>query len=487
MSNIFISYSRQNEEAARRVVADLERLGHAVWIDERLTGSQVWWDQILAQILDCEIFVFALDSASLTSTACIREYEYAAELGKPILPIRVSDDVSPDLLPKSLLEIQFVDYRKGIAGAGIELASALAKVRNPAPLPDPLPPPPEVPISYIGGLSQRVDSPALTIEEQSMLVVDLKDALRDSEKADDARLLLVKLRKRQDALFARVEKEIDEALGATSKEIRNEKSIPPPLTKYYWLRLVAFVGTLSVLVVGSWTIWKGNTESSYLGIEQFNIESVGVPQSLCAPVVQEFVKNNDVPATSIYPILNAQRGAGCILGPEDTTPINERYQTLQNHSPIPAKAVAWRQLFSLSVNQFSGHSSSFCPAQDTAECMIGRHLHRVRELQAALQSDEFDQTDPIFDPDHWFVSHNGTISGSDIDLRAYLAQECLIDVTDTQCHAAIRLSANFIRTSRAMTAVIFYCLSQEESRSVSDPPGTLINSCGPSNNRGLGL
>lgn len=151
MGYYFISYNRQSQPIAKDLAEDIGNLGCAVWLDEALTGGRTWWDQILAKIRGCDVFVFVLDPAALESQACTREYSYAAGLGKPILPVLVSEGVSTDLLPSALSQIQFVDYRSRDRTAAFHLARAIASVPAAPPLPDPLPPPPQVP-SRIWGL-----------------------------------------------------------------------------------------------------------------------------------------------------------------------------------------------------------------------------------------------------------------------------------------------------------------------------------------------
>src|SRR5262245_59070009 len=150
MAKTFVSYSRTSEAAAKALVADLENLGHTVWFDQDLSGGQAWWDQILATIRGCDVFVFVLNPDSLASTACQREYGYAADLQKPIVPVLVSGDVSLALLPPALSQIQLVDYRGDDRTAAFRLARAVSQARPAAPLPDPLPDPPAVPLSYLG-------------------------------------------------------------------------------------------------------------------------------------------------------------------------------------------------------------------------------------------------------------------------------------------------------------------------------------------------
>jgi hypothetical protein len=214
MLNIFISYNRHSEATVRTLVDDIEALGHTVWFDQELRGGQTWWDQILAKIRDCDVFAFVLEPKALNSTACKREYGYAADLRKPILPVLVAEGMSMNLLPPALSQIQFVDYRKQDRTAVLRLARALTTVPPSKPLPDPTP---EVPISYLGRLAEQIDtSSPVDYEKQSALVVDLKRSLRDSEVAEDALALLERLRKRRD-LFATIAEEIDEFLRSIGK------------------------------------------------------------------------------------------------------------------------------------------------------------------------------------------------------------------------------------------------------------------------------
>jgi len=225
MSKIFMSYNRESEAMARILVGDLESLGHVPWYDQDLSGGQAWWNQILATIRDSDVFIFIMDPNSLNSTACMKELSYAAALGKPVLPVLVAEGVSMALLPPELVEIQFIDYRKQDRNTALSLARALTSIPPPKPLPDPLPPLPEVPVSYLGGLTRKIDTaPGLTYEDQSALVVELKRSMREPGAADDARTLLKKLRARRD-LFAAIAEEIDDLLGKQEKM----PPVPPPV------------------------------------------------------------------------------------------------------------------------------------------------------------------------------------------------------------------------------------------------------------------
>lgn len=191
MENIFISYNRQSEDIAKTLAQDLEELGYEVWFDNEISGGQAWWDQILEQIRQCRLFLFVTDQKSLDSTACKREYAYADELGKSILPVLVSDEVSINLLPPELSRLQFIDYRTYDTKAVLRLARALAGIPAAKPLPDPLPVPPEIPISYLGNLIKQIEtSSTLNYADQSALLVEVKRSFRDPATTKDARKLL---------------------------------------------------------------------------------------------------------------------------------------------------------------------------------------------------------------------------------------------------------------------------------------------------------
>ena len=261
MASVFVSYNRQSQEITKALVNDIELLGHAVWFDQQLGGGQIWWDQILARVRACDVFVFVMDPRALKSTACRSEYGYAAALRKPILPVLVSDEVSTRLLPPALSQIQSVDYRAPDHEAGLRLARAFTLVPPPRPLPDPLPPPPDAPVSYLGVLAAQVEATSpLSYEPQSTLVVDLSRSSRDPETADDARALLAALRRRDD-LYAKIAEEIDELLRAPSHapSLRSRASSSPPAS-------IAHVSHQSVVPAAATTLATRSVRDRSIGV-----------------------------------------------------------------------------------------------------------------------------------------------------------------------------------------------------------------------------
>jgi len=212
MSELFISYSRLTLEPVKVLVQNFEAAGHEVWLDQELTGGHAWWEQVLEKIRECDLFVFALAPEALDSEACKREYTYAFNLRKTILPVLVAGGVNLNFLPPALAVIHYVDYQDQDVESAFNLIKALNNLPTPQPLPEPLPEPPDIPMSYLGDLAEQVGAETLSPQEQRGLVSKFRDRLRDGADTEDLRTLLQRMLKRED-LLARVAEGIEELLA----------------------------------------------------------------------------------------------------------------------------------------------------------------------------------------------------------------------------------------------------------------------------------
>jgi TIR domain len=216
---VFISYSRRDHDAVKAVATELDQLGQEVWLDQELSGGQPWWDTILDQIRNCRCFMFGLSETSLNSLACRAELEYAHALQRPIIPVMVGAPVPDQILPPMLA------------------ARALLALPPPPGLPDPLPTPPPVPISYMDEIADRINRDHLTVQEQQVVMADLKLRLRDEDQKVAALTLMRRLRRHPD-INAWVAEEIDAELAklepakpATATTVAAQPappSVPPP-------------------------------------------------------------------------------------------------------------------------------------------------------------------------------------------------------------------------------------------------------------------
>jgi len=219
MRGVFVSYSRNNLDIVRQLIHDVQAVGINIWHDQTLTGGQRWWDNILANIRECDIFVFALSPESWDSEACKSELSYAVQLGKPILPVLVSDGININLLSPPLDEIQVTDYRRGDKEAVFALVKSIYTAPSTPLLPDPLPTSPHVPVSYLSNLKERINSPEpLSSQEQITLLFELEVELREGRSPTEIRDLLLRL-KRRDDLLAKIATKIDAALKSLEDKL----------------------------------------------------------------------------------------------------------------------------------------------------------------------------------------------------------------------------------------------------------------------------
>ncbi len=228
MTTIFISYSRKNEESINKLATDLEALGHSIWYDQSLDGGQNWWNKILQEIRNRDLFIFALSPDSSESDACRAEYKYAVSLNKSILPVKITEKVPVDAFPTSLSEIQFINYSESSYDSLLRLSRAIQLLPEPNSLPNPLPPEPQVPTSYLAKISARINtSYALNADDQKILFLELKEELENPDKIEnnDAINFLHKFKNRPDTLYS-IAKEIDELINKNNKKnllnIRNK-------------------------------------------------------------------------------------------------------------------------------------------------------------------------------------------------------------------------------------------------------------------------
>ena len=224
MRKVFVSYSRINLDAVSQLVEDLQAVGINTWHDQTLTGGQRWWDNILNSIRECDIFIFALSPESWESEACRSELAYVVAVGKPILPVLVSDGINLNLLSAPLNEIQVTDYRLRDKGAAFAILRAINATPDAPPLPDPLPTAPPVPVSYLGTLKERVEAPGqLSPQEQNLLFLELEESIDSGRSPAEIRDVLLSF-KRRDDLLAKVGTKVDAAL----RELERKTAPQPP-------------------------------------------------------------------------------------------------------------------------------------------------------------------------------------------------------------------------------------------------------------------
>jgi len=134
--DIFISYAREDVEAARRLHASLTAIGGDVWLDERrLLPGDPWQDEILAGIRrGIRLFVplVSRHTESRSEGYVFREWREAVERSKSVMnrrfivPVAVDPDYdgNPDRLEQLPEEFRQLDF--GRAPGGVPSEALLA-------------------------------------------------------------------------------------------------------------------------------------------------------------------------------------------------------------------------------------------------------------------------------------------------------------------------------------------------------------------------
>jgi WD40 repeat protein len=88
MTDVFISYSRQDSEFVQRMAASLEARGKASWLDTAaIADAEVFSQAIRTAIEGADAFLFVITPASVASDYCDQEVNYARGLEKRIVPV----------------------------------------------------------------------------------------------------------------------------------------------------------------------------------------------------------------------------------------------------------------------------------------------------------------------------------------------------------------------------------------------------------------
>jgi len=156
---LFVSYSHEDQEAVNRLITPLRRNGHFLWMDEELhaRGGTEWWKEIVKQIMELDAVLLALTDNWVESEVCVAEFEWANQLGRNIVPLKLAD-LNPSTLPVDLQPLQIVDYTQPPELAVADLLATVSGLGDPPELPHPVPDAPEMPKTEIYKYRKRVES-----------------------------------------------------------------------------------------------------------------------------------------------------------------------------------------------------------------------------------------------------------------------------------------------------------------------------------------
>ena len=105
--DIFISYSREDQQQVLKLVEHLRGQGLNVWMDETdIHGATIWTKEIVEAIRAAELFILAISHHSTGSKNVVKELALASEREKIILPIYLEQCEIPETMEYQLAGIQ---------------------------------------------------------------------------------------------------------------------------------------------------------------------------------------------------------------------------------------------------------------------------------------------------------------------------------------------------------------------------------------------
>lgn len=108
--DVFIAYSRVDSDFARRLNDTLQNQGKTTWFDqESIASGEDFQQEICRGIEACNNFLFVISPASIHSSYCVDEVNYARKINKRIVSV-LHRPVAATELPDSLAKIQWIDF-----------------------------------------------------------------------------------------------------------------------------------------------------------------------------------------------------------------------------------------------------------------------------------------------------------------------------------------------------------------------------------------
>lgn len=113
MSDVFLSYAREDQPFAQRLTAALGARNREVWVDlENIIPAARWREEIQTGIADADAVAFIITPDWSASTVCQAELDYAVQVSKRLIPILARQTPAGDV-PLALAELNWLPFQDG--------------------------------------------------------------------------------------------------------------------------------------------------------------------------------------------------------------------------------------------------------------------------------------------------------------------------------------------------------------------------------------
>jgi WD40 repeat protein len=125
MTDVFISYAREDRKFVQRLHDALATQGRESWVDwEGIPASAKWMAEVRSAIDGADCFCFVVSPDSVESPVCREEAAHAAAANKRILPL-LHRGVPDGLVPETVAAHNWIDFQDGFDPAFATLVRAL--------------------------------------------------------------------------------------------------------------------------------------------------------------------------------------------------------------------------------------------------------------------------------------------------------------------------------------------------------------------------
>ena len=112
--DVFVSYSRQDNDKVLELTAKLRSAGVRLWMDVRnIDGAAMWGEEIVNALAKSKVLLLLVSKSSVASQNVVKEVLLASERKGHILPVDLEPTEIPVSLKYALAGIQHIEYFRG--------------------------------------------------------------------------------------------------------------------------------------------------------------------------------------------------------------------------------------------------------------------------------------------------------------------------------------------------------------------------------------
>ena len=113
-AEVFLSYSRDDQDRVFELAGKLRAAGVSLWIDQgAIDAATLWGEQIVKALENAKVLLLFVTEAAVQSDNVAKEVMLVSERKGHILPVHLEPTVIPSVLKYQLAGIQHVEYYKG--------------------------------------------------------------------------------------------------------------------------------------------------------------------------------------------------------------------------------------------------------------------------------------------------------------------------------------------------------------------------------------